>query len=48
MIYRKICIDERGRHIEDYEAAPTSDDFENMDCSKWIDDFLLCQSLSIN
>lgn len=30
----KICVDERGVKIEDYEADPTSDLYETMDCSK--------------
>nr|XP_049700558.1 uncharacterized protein LOC110373801 [Helicoverpa armigera] len=29
----KICIDERGHQIEDYESLPTSSDFDNMNCN---------------
>ncbi|CAK1593293.1 unnamed protein product [Parnassius mnemosyne] len=28
----KICVDERGQKIEDYEAEPNTESFKNMDC----------------
>ncbi|KPJ10981.1 hypothetical protein RR48_10161 [Papilio machaon] len=40
----KICVDDRGHKIEDYEAEPNTENYENMDCKCAKTSFLMAQS----